>query len=362
MKLPRSIAKGRLGIIILALVALVLSPLSAQAGRPSESIPPSFSDGEWSAKFSIHAVAPFESMTLDAGYLGDMQFISSGGNLDGEWLMNGQGTYSGTVTGTANVAAGGKVAGSSAEPQVTTKNFIIDLNITVAGFPVSDQVDFGEGAQVGMILTNATCNQVTADIAAPAVANYQQAGVNAKVVGSFTAIRVGDLSASDVTSYMQEVSDLIDAAEVLKMNAVAQNGVDFNTLNELVTRAANLNLALKKNVVCGFGGNKSYLTVITDVIADLANFALDNPQLFTTEELSRLSFVAISVGAMGAGAVNPQTAANLQAGFVQEFGNRLDDAQNNNNCDDAVQILVTAGSLGDAGLKQQAQDVVASIC
>ncbi len=351
----------RLGVTLI-LVAILFSTMPVQADNLSDTPPPAFSDGKWTAKFSIHAIAPTAATTLNVSYLGDMQFNSSGGTLEGEWLMTGQGTYSGDISGSADISAGGKVAGSSAEPLIKTKNFIINLNITVSGVQVKAPVDFGSGAQLGLILTNATCNQVTADIAAPAVANYKSAGINASVTGSFTAIRVGDLSSSSETDYMKEVGDLIDAAEALKQSAMAKNGVDYDKLNELVTKADDLNLAMKKNIACGFGGKKSYLTIITDIIADLANFALQNPQLFTTEELSRLSYVAISVGAMGSGAANAQKAAELKSKFIQEFSNRLDDAQTNKNCQDAVQIQVAAGALGDASLKQQAKDAVAAIC
>ena len=133
-------------------------------------------------------------------------------------------------------------------------------------------------------------------------------------------------------------------------------------LNGLVTEAENLNLGLKKNIDCGFGGKKTYLTIITDVVADLANFALDNPHLFTTKELSLLSTAALSVGAMGSGAANPQQAAQLKAKFVQEFSNRLNDAQANSSCTEAVQIQVSAGLLGDPNLKTQAKSAVTAVC
>ncbi len=353
---------SRLGLTFLVLAAMTFSTTPVQAHNLSDTTPPAFSDGKWAAKFSIHAIAPTKATTLNINYLGDMQFNSSGGSLDGEWLMTGKGTFAGDITGTAAVSAGGKVGGSSADPQITTKNFIMNLNINAYGTATNTQVDLGSGAKLGLTLTNVTCNQANADIAAPAVANYQSAGINATVKGSYTAIRVGDLSSADETNYMQEVGNLIDEAETLKQSAVTGNGIDFDKLNELLSKADNLNLGLKKNIGCGFGGNKTYLTVITDVIANLASFALQNPQLFTTEELSRLAFAAVSVGAMGSGASNAQLAAELKAKFVQELGNRLSDAQTNKGCQDAVQIQITAGLLGDSNLKQQAKSVVNAVC
>jgi len=341
---------------------MMFSVTPVNAHNLFDSTPPAFSDGKWIAKFSIHAIAPTAATTLNVTYLGDMQINSSGGTLDGEWVMTGQGSYSGDITGDADISAGRKVQGSSDDPQVNATKFVINLSITVSGIHVTTPVNLGSGAQVGLMLTNATCNQVTADIAAPAVANYQSAGINANVTGSFTAIRVGDLSAASETDYMKEVGDLLDETEAFKQNILAQNGVDYDKLNELVSKAENLNLGMKKNIACNLGGNKKYLTIITDVIADIANFALQNPQLFTTEELSRLVGAAVAVGAMGSGAANPQQAAELKAKFIQEFSDRLNDAETNKNCQDAVQIQVTAGALGDSNLKQQAKDVAAAIC
>ncbi len=353
---------SRMGLTFLVLMAVTFSTTPVQARSPSDTTLPAFSDGKWAAKFSIHAVAPTKATTLTINYLGDMQFNSSGGSLDGEWLMTGKGIFAGDITGTAAVSSGGKVEGSSADPQLTTKNFIMNLNINAYGTATNTQVDLGSGAQLGLTLTKVTCSQATADIAAPAVANYQSAGINANVTGSFTAIRVGDLLPSAETNYMDEVGNLIDEAETLKQNAVTGNGIDYDKLDELLTKADDLNLGLKKNISCGFGGNKTYLTVITDVIANLAGFALQNPQLFTTEELSRLAFAAVNAGVMGSGASNAQQAAELKEKFVQELSNRLGDAQTNKGCQDAVQIQITAGLLGDSNLKQQAKSVVDAVC
>jgi hypothetical protein len=352
----------KLGGFHLMFILIMVSTIPVQADNLFDNTPPAFSDGKWIANFSIHAIAPTAATTLNVSYIGSMGFNSSGGMLDGEWLMTGDGTYAGDISGTATISAGGKVAGSSAEPMVSASKFLINLDITVSGLHVSTPVDLGSGGQLGLILTNATCNQVTADIAAPAIANYQSAGINAAVAGSYTAFHVGDLSASSEADYTNEVGDLIDEAEIFKQGVLSQNGVNYDKLNELISKAENLNLGLKKNIDCNFGGNKKYLTIITDVITDIVNFALQNPQLFTTEELSRLVSAAIGVGAMGSGAANPQQAAELKAKFIQEFSDRLNDAQTNKNCQDAVQIQVTSWSLGDANLKQQAKSVIDAIC
>jgi len=352
---------GKWGKTCLALFILCSQVFSFRPIRAANN-PPSFSDGNWEAKFSVTSVAPMDITTLEAVYSGDMDFISSGGELDGQWTLNGIGAYAGDISGSATFTGSGKIKGSSSDPAITTSTFVVNLDIVVSGIAVSQSVDMGGGGSMSLTLLSATCNQVTADIVTPAMSGYQSAGIPATVTGSFVAIRVGDLSSEDATDYMKEVGDLIAEAEDLKQKTINEKGVDFEILNNLVTKAGNLSTALKQNLDCGQGGKKQFLTIITDVIADLANFALQNPHLFTTQELSRLAFVALQVGALGSGAANPQNAAELKAKFLQEFSDRLTDAQNNKSCSDALQILISAGALGDAVLKQQANDVVAGVC
>lgn len=110
------------------------------------------------------------------------------------------------------------------------------------------------------------------------------------------------------------------------------------------------------------GSNKAYLTLITSIVADIANFALDNPQYFTVAELGRLAGAALSVGAIGSGAANPSDAAALQAKFAKEMDNRLTDAVNNKNCDQIASIAVASGSIGDSHLKQQALMALKAVC
>ena len=141
----------RLGVTYLILVAIMVSTIPVQAGMLLDNTPPAFSDGKWIANFSIHAIAPTAATTLNISYIGSMEFNSSGGKVDGEWLMTGDGTYAGDISGTATISAGGKVAGSSAEPMVSASKFLINLDITISGLHVSTPVDLGSGGQLGLI-------------------------------------------------------------------------------------------------------------------------------------------------------------------------------------------------------------------
>jgi len=301
-------------------------------------------------------------INMKTSYNGKVGLISSNGQVNGEWTLSGMSTYTGDITGLAVFDGGGKISGSSAEPAVSTKSLVATMDVTVDGMHTQTQVDMGSGGNMNLKLVSATCSQVVADIEAPVMSGYNQAGVQAVVSGSFTAVRVGDLKGANATDYQQQVGDLLDETESLKQDAVDNNGIDFAALNKLVAKAENLNTAIKKNAACGKGSGKQFLTIITGTIANLAYFALSHPELFTTEELSRLVTAALGVGAMGAGAANPQQAADLLTKFLQEFSNRLTDAQTNNGCSEAVQIQVTASMLGNANLKQQAQAVAGQIC
>ena len=353
---------SRLVLALLLLSTFIFPHTVVQARGLNDSEPPAFSDGEWVGNFSMYTSSTVSVMKMKTSYHGEMGLISSNGQVNGEWTLSGMSTYSGDITGVAVFDGGGKVSGSSAEPVISTKSLVAHMDVSVGGVQTQQEVDMGGGGNMSLKLVSATCSQVVADIEAPVMGGYDQAGMKASVNGSFVAVRVGDLKGANATDYQKQVGDLLDETEALKQEAIDNNGIDFAALNKLVSKAENLNTAIKKNAACGKGGGKQFLTVITGSINSLAEFALANPQLFTTEELSRLVTAALSVGAMGSGAVNAQKAADLLTKFTQEFSNRLTDAQGAKNCTDATQIKVTALILNNAALKQQAESVISAVC
>ena len=353
---------SRLLLVSLAFSTLFFSSTPAQARDLSETLPPAFRDGEWVGNFSMYTNSSNSVINMKTSYKGEMGLISAGGQVNGEWILSGMSTYTGDITGTAVFDGGGKVSGSSMEPLISTSKFIAYMDIAVGGVQTQTSVDMGSGGNMSLTLTSATCSQVIADIEAPASSNYGQAGMSANVSGSFVATRVADLEGANVADYQKQVGDLLDEAEALKQKAIENNGIDFATLNQLVSKAENLAAAIKKNADCGQSGGKQFLTLITGTVIDIAYFALSKPELFTTGELNRLLTAAVAVGAMGSGAANPQLAADLLAKFTQEFTDRLNDAQDNKNCMDATQILLAAGVLKNEELKQQADSVMTAVC
>lgn len=353
---------SRLWLVLLVLSTLFFSSTPAQASSSSDTSPPGFRDGEWVGNFSMYTKSVTDVIAMKTSYNGKMGLISSGGELKGDWTLSGMSTYTGSITGLAVFDGGGKVSGSSIDPVISTSKFIANMDVAVGGVQTQTSVDMGSGGHMSLKLISATCSQVIADIEAPVNAGYNQAGMNASVSGSFTATRVADLTGANATDYQKEVGDLLDEAEALKQQAIDNNGIDFGTLNQLISKAENLNTAIKKNAACGQGSGKQFLTIITGSVISLIQFALSHPELFTTEELSRLVTAALAVGAIGSGSANPQQAADLLTKFAQEFSNRLDDAQTNKSCTDATQILLVASMLKDASLKQQADSVVKAVC
>jgi hypothetical protein len=353
---------SRLLLVSLAFSTLFFSSTPAQARDLSETLPPAFRDGEWVGNFSMYTNSSNSVINMKTSYKGEMGLISAGGQVNGEWILSGMSTYTGDITGTAVFDGGGKVSGSSTEPLISTSKFVAYMDIAVGGVQTQTSVDMGSGGNMSLTLTSATCSQVIADIEAPASSNYGQAGMSANVSGSFVATRVADLEGANVADYQKQVGDLLDEAEALKQKAIENNGIDFATLNQLVSKAENLATAIKKNADCGQSGGKQFLTLITGTVIDIAYFALSKPELFTTGELNRLLTAAVAVGAMGSGAANPQLAADLLAKFTQEFTDRLNDAQDNKNCMDATQILLAAGVLKNEALKQQADSVMTAVC
>jgi hypothetical protein len=345
------------GISFATLPALLFMVMPVKAA----SLPPAFSDGQWKGSYSVHAKAPFGGFTWDGYYNGDLVFESAAGALDGLWTLHGAGQYSGSITGSATYLGGGKVGGTASVPNLLVEEIDVTVNIIAAGFPVSQTTSVNDGG-LEIKLVSSTCTQAVGDISTPVIGNYQSAGVNPNVTGSFSAVRVGSLKKVDPQKYLDAVSALMDQADAFKQDVLGGKKIEFDQLDALVTKAESLALAIQKNQACGQGGNKSYLTVITDIVAELVKFALAHPSGFTTDELGRLLQAALRVGAMGSGAANQQQAAELAAGFLQEYDNRLTEAVNKNDCEGAISIKAAAFGLGDPDLITQAGEVVAIIC
>jgi hypothetical protein len=336
--------------------------MPARAENLYEKTPPGFRDGEWVASFSMHTTMKTGVTNVKTNYKGTMGLISSGGQVSGEWTLSGTGNYTGDITGLALFDGAGKVSGPATEPLISTSKFVVDMAINVAGMPTSQTVDMGSGAVMPLTLISSTCSQVLADIEAPTNNAYGQAGVTGYSSGSFAATRVDDLHGANAVDYQEQLGNLLDGAEALKQKAVEEGGIDFATLNTLVSKAENLQTAIKKNIECAQPGNKQFVTSITGIIFDLADFALGKPELFTTGELNRLAMAALGVGAMGSGAADPQAGAELLSKFAKEFTDRLSDAETGKDCMEATQIKLAGLALNDAGLKQQAEQVMAAVC
>jgi hypothetical protein len=342
-------------------ICLVLLITFTSSGFAEKS-PPGFRDGEWVANFSMYTTSATAVMKMKTTYSGEMGLISAGGQVNGEWTLTGTSNYSGDITGIALFDGGGKISGPSTEPVISTSKFVADMALTVGGVQTQQTVDMGSGGNMPLTLISSTCNQVIADIAAPTNNAYKQAGMTGYASGSFVAARIDDLYEGNSVEYQDEVGDLLDETEALKQKAVEEGGIDFATLNTLVSKAENLQTAIKKNTECGETGDKQFLTVITGTMIDLAYFALSKPELFTTGELNRLVMAALSVGAMGSGATDPKTGADLLAKFSQEFTDRLNDAEANKNCMEATQIKLAGLALNNATLKAQAEQVMTAVC
>jgi hypothetical protein len=343
------------------LITLVLLTTFISSGWAEKS-PPGFRDGEWVANFSMYTTSSTDVMKMKTTYNGKMGLISAGGQVNGEWTLTGTANYTGDITGLALFDGGGKVSGTSTEPVISTSKFVADMALTVGGVQTQQTVDMGSGGNMPLTLISSTCNQVIADIQAPTNNAYKQAGMTGYASGSFVAARVDDLYESNSVDYQNEVGDLLEETEALKQKAVESGGIDFATLNTLVSKAENLETAIKKNTECGETGDKQFLTVVTGTMIDLAYFALSKPELFTTGELNRLVMAALSVGAMGSGATDSKTAADLLAKFSQEFTDRLGDAEANKDCMEATQIKLAGLALNNTALKGQAEQVMTAVC
>jgi hypothetical protein len=353
----------KLGTLLICALLILSSTAPGYASNPASTT--AFAEGKWAGVFSVHGNLTFEGGVTWAGfYNGKLDFISTGGELEGNFTYIGKGHLE-MDSGSANAEYEilGDVLGISDAPMLQGTSMKIDIDGMIAGTVVITTLTFTENmGALPIYLISATCNQVVGDIETPVQQNFDDLGIQNSITGTFSAVRIGDVPEEFATNYQLEAGDLIDEAEAFKKAVTDTNKIDFAQLNDLITQAEKLGIGLKKNSDCGFGKSSDYLTIISDIIADISNFALKNAHLFSADDLGRLINAAIRVGVMGSGAPNQTQASDLANKFKFALENKLADAKQNNDCKQAISVQIAAGLLGDVNLKQSAAQEVSNLC
>lgn len=294
-------------------------PLLAQP--PSER--PSFIDGHWQGSYYVSGTTQLDSMLANIIYVGNLDFLSRAGDLEGEFDIAGSGVFlwpDGTGEGT--YLGEGKIFGPSDGLLMKGTTLEVEVTVNVDGMEAGATITFGpeDSLPFTILLVSATCSYAVGDIEAPVIANVQSMGAQVQTItGLFSATRAEDLAAEENPDYFIEAGDILYDAIEFGKQVEEQGGIDFDELEDLLERAEDLARAVKGNTECGLLDDPSkYLSPISMAMAQLATFTLHNSELFNTAELRGVIIAALRTGTIGAGALDVAVAKKLEEGFLEE--------------------------------------------
>lgn len=289
-------------------------PVHAQVADDGVSIP----DGEWHgviAATSTYASGPGAG---GATFQGEMTLTSNAGELDGSYTLSGTGEITGPDShGTAEYEAAGVVGGLASAPLLQPTGGSIHMVLTVDGQTQEMTMPLGpeEGAST-IVLTHGTCGQI--------VGRYVVTAEGMTGEGTVVLTRVGDLAPGTEGDYETQVVDLLLDVAAFKDAVIAGAAVSYADLGPLLERAESLQRSLRRNEACGLTSDGALTFVITEVIEELLQFALADPDRFSDANLFDLTDVAVRTGVIGPAALG-EGADALTADVAAEWDGRLDD-------------------------------------
>ncbi len=332
---------------ILLLISRV-SPALAGPTNPNFAIP----DGEWEG--SMQAAYDWAVVDVTGTWYikGPMHFMSVAGELNGDAELTG--TVSAERPDTyaiGSMDAAVKILGSSFAPEFQLTGGEMDITANVSGFTGEMKFPLEAGEAVPIKLTSVTCSLAVGDWDDWANQNFKSLNVSTGgLLTAWAATRVGDLSSPSETQthYQDRLDALMEQANEFQWNTKKNQSLDPNALQSLLTNAEEIVAALRKNNDCGFTSPWQFLLPVATVIANVINFAYNNPGYFSNYDVFLLTQAAIETGVIGSGAVNPQLDADMKSKLGALIGVKLDDleAAPGFNCQDLITLAIAANWIG----------------
>lgn len=313
-------------IAILLLFTQASAALAAQT-NPKFAIP----DGEWQGSMSAFYLWELSGMSGSWTWSGEMGFVSAAGELTGQSGVKGSGSVEGPNSyGIATLNSNVSIFGSSFAPEFQAMSGSIDMTLTVQGFTTDVRIPIEASGTVAVPikLITVTCSQ--ADGQWDDFTNQQAASMNVTVSGVTTiwaAVRTADLAPEAQSSYQDRMDALMEQANDLLKDVKANQVLDANALQSLITNAEELAAALRKNLDCGFANQWSFALPVASLVAQLIDFATKNPGYFTNLDVFLLTEAAIETGVIGAGAVNQDLATEVTAQLEWLVSSKLTDLE-----------------------------------
>lgn len=343
-----------LSTAVLALLAAGVSPALAGPTTPNFAIP----DGEWEGSLSAYYLWDISGAVTGIWvWGGDMQFFSSAGELTGGSVVTGTG--SGDTAGAmaiGTVDAEVAIFGSSFAPEFQATGGVFNIFAASQGFStdMSFPIDASNTIPVPVKLTTVTCSQVTGDW--DGFMNSYAASVGGTLTDLttlFAAVRSADLDPQSQSDFQTALNDLVSQANEFMSEVKTTHLLDQDKFEHVLTTAEELALALRKNNECGLGNDWSFALPIANMVAELIDFAYNNPGYFTNYDVFLLTETAVRAGVIGAGAVNPVLDTEMKSKLGALIGVKLDELDSaGGGCQALSPLWIAAHTVGGAAQSQ----------
>jgi hypothetical protein len=336
-------------LLFIVILLLIASSQPTLAGPEFPNL--AIADGEWLGKLKAYYLWEVSEVEGVWTWGGDMHFFSTTGELTGESVITGVGSGESDqafAIGTVNAQVA--IFGSSDAPQFQATGGSLDFTATAMGFSteVSIPIDASESIPVTVKIVSATCSQVGGHF--DDFMNQYLASVGGSLqdlTTLFAAVRIADLDPAKAPTYQDELNDLVGQAVDFLEDAKKNSAIDQNAFQSILSRAEELAVSLRKNNDCGFTKEWSFALPIASLVAQLVEFAHQNPGQFSNFDLYLLTEAAVRTGALGAGAVNPDLDTEVNAKLSALIGQRLDALDSaGGDCTDLQPLFVAAFTLG----------------
>jgi hypothetical protein len=339
-----------------------VGPAAAGPSPPNYSIP----DGEWegvmAASYLWEAGGGQVSGTWNWG--GTMDFTSAAGEVAGEAVIDGIGTSKVDLGGAeGNVHALVAIFGPAEEPAFQAQTGLLEVFVSVAGFEnkLTFPIDASTSHVVPVQLFAVSCSQIEGhwDAFMNDWAAANSFGLE-NLTTNFHAVRTGDLPPEAANLYAEEMQELQSRANEFLSETKASSLLNVNELEDLLEDAEALSQALQQNSSCGFTQEWSFLLPLAGIVAQLVDFAVQNPGAFNGYELWLLVNAAVRTGLIGAGAVNPELAEETKAQLNDLLLDQLialDEASGTDKCTALTPLYIASLTIG-GGAKVMSQSLL----
>jgi hypothetical protein len=339
---------------VLSLLAISITPAVAGPTGPNLAIP----DGEWEGSVAAYYLWDIQGMATGVWtWGGDMHFFSSAGELTGESAITGTGsgeTDSAMAIGTVNAQVA--IFGSSFAPEFQATSGVFSITAASQGFSTNMDfpIDTSQTVPVKVTLTTVTCSQVTGDF--DAFMNSMASSVGGTLTNLstlFAAVRTADLAPEAASDFQDSLNELVGMANDFLSEVKSTQSLDQNKFEHILTTAEQLALSLRKNNDCGFTNNWTFSLPIANLVAELIDFAYNNPGYFTNLDVFKLTETAIRAGVIGAGAVNPELDTEMRTKLGALIGVKMDELDSaGGNCQALMPLWIAANTVGGAAQTQ----------